>query len=653
MKKYFVKLLAFLIIGSILLTINPGFTLAWEQGPNHQTHQWINKYALERFFAEYSKNSKYVNAEIDQDKYYWGPKVDSYTLKESGHVVYGVSQTFVQWVEHGGYSADEPHLWASVKHFYDPLSLNDVPELTDHSSVHGWVYDAVSAREWAFHSDENPFGWRQALEYYYMSMEIPEDKNIKEIPGINFRDPILPVESVDKARRTYLGKAFRSLGETMHMIADMTQPAHTRNDSHPTGDTDPIECYTTFEDVDSFRNCPVDPRVGGYIDSAQDIEHMYEEMALYSNKYFYTDDTIYDADSLVLPWNDEACYPHPQFSELVLDDGYFTDTYSGEFNGELVPMIQRTFTGNFLNDGYYTMPSSFAKGQAKVLLPIAVKACTRVLDSFFPTFELKLGPDNEANEEAKRDGSASNKNYLKASMKHLIEKDIEWQLRGLKIEYCGPAELDCIRKGKTLKLGTVEFKDGELKDPLMVYTGALSAQDEEDDEVNKFKIEDGDELYIVIKAGGRTFTGNKYKPDNKMVEYTINYPSCAQGFFVNIFKEGTDWTQGGGKGLVNGGLGINGTFKFQVPEGKYTAVVTCGITAGVGENKMVDITAVAGGTNVTQIGSGSVNGPSTPTKWTPGVPMTCPCCGKKIMPLLSGNCPACWCNLSTGKMPTE
>jgi hypothetical protein len=514
MKKIISGLFAVMLTASMMLGVNPSSTLAWEQAePGFRTHQEINTQALIRFFSAYHNNAKYSKAAVNKTQSYLGPMVSSSTLAQSGHRVGGAAQTFEKWVIHGGFSADEPHLWASIRHFYDPLAVNGVPELTDHNWVHGTLigYEAISAKYWAFEDESNPFSWKKALEYYKRAMEIPGDSQVSVIPGSDFRDPELTVASPAEARETYLGKAFRSLGESMHMIADMTQPCHVRNDSHPTGDLDPLESTVTYANVLRYKDSPVDPRIGSQIDVAIDAQTMYEAMALYTNRYFYTDGTIYDNSTGVFPRNGEKPYPHPQFGDLTLDKLNPVKTYSGEFNGKPAPMVQQTYASYKLGGLWtnYIMPPSFTDRQSEVLLPVAIKADARLINLFFPTFELTM--DVEENEDIEEQAGSSYKEFLiESELKHLDENDVEWRNQGFKIRYCGPAELWVERKGKQLHLADTEFKDGLIKEPLIVYTGDLPRQ-ASDENVKKYQVQNEDGVYLVIKAGGRTITCDKFK----------------------------------------------------------------------------------------------------------------------------------------------
>jgi hypothetical protein len=515
LKRIIPGLFALILTVSLILAVNPSFALAWDQTvPDFETHQQINNQALALFYdTYYVSDAKYLDGKIDAIRLYLGPKVVSCGLTIPDHSVKGETQTFEEWVNHGGYSADEPHFWASVRHFYDPLKVNGSAELTDQEAGHDKFYDAVSAYDWTFRDERNPFSWKKALEYYKRAMEIAEDSKISVIPGSDFRDPALTVTSPAQAREVYLAKSFRSLGETMHMMADLTQPAHVRNDSHPFFDTDPLEALVTKSHVVTYMNYPVDPRIGAKIDTPFDAATMYEEMAKYTNENFYSNDTIYDAAANVNPINMEKPYPHPQFKDL--DWHKATRSYSENFTGEPVPMIQQDFISYWIGINSslgmarsYSIPTEYADAQAKVLLPIAIKADSKLIELFFPTLELSMDvKENKDNDQ----GSDSNyKEFLvTGEMKHLLDKDLDWDKQNRKIQYCGPAELWCERKGKAMRIGDVEFSEGLIKEPLIVYAG-IAPKPTTAEKLKKYQVQDGDSVYLVINAGGRIFNSNKF-----------------------------------------------------------------------------------------------------------------------------------------------
>ena len=531
--KMIIKNITSVILALVIATTTFSFHFekaqAWEQGANG-SHEEINKTAVSRFLNASTSNPKFTNSPLVANQQFLGNETTSATLNAYEFSMQKSSLTFSQWVTHGGFSADEPEVWACVRHFYDPLAVNGLNELTDHLLLTSQVYETISAKDWAFKATENPYSWRKAMEYYKQAMEIPDDSKITVVKGMDFRDTDITVSSPAEARSVYLGKAFRALGETMHMMADITQPSHVRNDSHPSIDTDPLESTINKDTVRLVRDAPVLPSIGSAIDSADNLEDMYEEIAIFTNNSFYTDDTVSDAASGVKQSNHENPYPHPQFSELTLDTK--TGVYSKTFNGKPVRMTQKTFSSYVLGPLWtdYTVPAAFATEQAEVLVPVAIKANTKVINSFFPTFDLTL--DVKENKNASTNGNANYKEYtLDTQLKHLIEKDVEWQKSNQPIQYTGPAELWGETNGKGTKVADLIFKAGIPLKPVTVFVG-----DEKYQKVDKYQINNADKIYVVIKAGGRIITSNKFamplqlsiSPSNLKAELNKEYTFTAK-----------------------------------------------------------------------------------------------------------------------------
>ena len=513
-----VRITALILTLSIVLAVNPLSAGAWDQGPAYKTHQEINHQALVKFFALYGGNPKYANSQIDRAKNFNGPEVTSNSLWESGHRVQPGLKTFEDWVVHGGYSADEPNLWAAVKHFYNPLPGIGPPQLTDQV---GSYLHPISARYWAFADPDNPYSWNKALEYYKKSMEIPEDDTTRVVQGSDFRDPAISAETPAAERSIYLGKAFRSLGETMHMMADMTQPAHNRNDSHPLFDIDPLETGVRDTTVWVVCDYPVEPGINAQLDSASVAEGMYDRVALFTNANFYTDDTIYDKASGVMPENGENPYPSPQFKDLVplssLDPVQKATgdpiIYGKYFNNKLVPLIEKSYSNYSIIHSvsifrHWMVPIAFSLDQAGVLVPLAIKANSKLIDLFFPTMELTMELQKSTA------GDSGGQNYqefaVKSLMTHLIDRDTDWKFQGMQaIQYSGPAELWSEGRGKIAD--AIQFRNGSLRRPLIVYTGGSRNTQAGAPDADKVQVQDGETVYLVINAGGRVFKSNKYK----------------------------------------------------------------------------------------------------------------------------------------------
>lgn len=77
-------------------------------------------------------------------------------------------------------------------------------------------------------------------------------------------------------------RAYQGVGHILHLIQDMAVPAHTRNDSHAMGD--PYESWAQQYGSININNID-------FIQS-KNIDEIFDELANYSNKNFYSKDTI-------------------------------------------------------------------------------------------------------------------------------------------------------------------------------------------------------------------------------------------------------------------------------------------------------------------------------------------------------------------------
>jgi hypothetical protein len=216
---------------------------------------------------------------------------------------------------HGGYSADEPHLYVSVKHFYNPISSNSPYQLTDLAQYHGIGWDALPATDWALTRQENPYTLMRAMINYKKSMEIPSDSSVSSIPTTgDFRDFVGEPKDIKEMRNMYVGKAMRGLGEVLHLVGDMTQPAHVRNDAHPKWEI--TESAVTKKAASALVNEPRrdDLNINGLGNTTGDIMR---GIAYWTNRHFYSEDTIHDPVAEVKPKNGMKPYASPVFSHFV------------------------------------------------------------------------------------------------------------------------------------------------------------------------------------------------------------------------------------------------------------------------------------------------------------------------------------------------
>ncbi len=556
------KLITFMF-SIILLFMVSTVSNAWEQN----THIRINLEAIKKFNHTFGNTKKYLKAPLVKENTYIGLEVSSSSLLDKNYKTSIVNKTFEGWIIHGGYSADEPNLYASVRHFYDPLALSGKTWLTDQVSMHGtWNYIAnqkvpeIDAKVWGLNHEDNPYSFQKAMEYYYKSMTIRESQTpVGFLPGGSSRSRYVKASSLEEERKLYLAAAFRALGETMHMLADMTQPAHVRNDSHPK--LEPLEQTINQHYVQDFAHLIVDPEIGKYFISASasekySVEQLFEETAKYTNKNFFSADTIYDKAKGILPKNGEGTYPNPQLSNLIPKNSYFgsnrmitgSTVYFGTFNGVEVPLARVDMLDRLNSEGLilknrveeyvtgfnFNISPTMALKQGEVLIPVAIAACSDLIDRFIPTMELEV---EIGTAEIERDAKNNEKAIypVTAMMKHDIDKDSEWKKANMQIQYSGPGTVIIVGEDRSLRQIRVSFVEGKISQvqdyknkkkmvdgPLKLYM-KKSAKIKLTKEEAFFEVLEGDMLYIEVEAGGRFFESNTVYIDGVESVLEISY----------------------------------------------------------------------------------------------------------------------------------
>ncbi len=568
------------LIGTIFNLHN---VLAWDQPP----HRQINFEAVKVFLRHFKEEEKFKLGPLTKEgltKTYRGIGVKSSSLLNDtwrpaqwmGFDKYQIGEdslSMTQWIAWGGDWADEPHLYASVRHFYDPLALWGHHYLTDQFEYHGW-YDspAIDAKTWALDHPENPFNYINALTYYRAALMFPETDTMPsgKLGGAHFKlNYELNPKDPDDQRNIFLAHAYRALGETMHLMADMTQPEHVRNDSHPIDS--PIEKALNISYVrDAARYPTVDARVAQFLKSAGGAlispANLFHEVALFINQNFYSPDTIYDDQEFVIPQNiglenflmgKKKPYPSPLFKDLFVEEAYvksFIRTRKvkmvcGPFINEKIPLAQERLSfhwfdpdmgalekiSRYHNLAPYHIPPSYAIDHARVQMPIAIYACSDLMYQFFPTLELETDFIDMGIQE---DHVQDQKDYrrqiidIQPLMKHHQEKDMAWKAYDLKIDYAGPAELVFEKDKKVLQSRKLHFLNGKLdkieqwdgtmaKKPLQIYIPEAGVKLTKEEAF--YQAEHGQTLYIEINAGSRNFKGPEY-PIKSDIQVSIMPP---------------------------------------------------------------------------------------------------------------------------------
>jgi hypothetical protein len=139
-----------------------------------------------------------------------GGQVDAFLINEllltSGILTGSPDGPLDQRLEDGAEHEDDSPFFGLVRprnHFYDPTTGGGLSDIAN----------GMSSLRWAFEAPGNDFDWTSTRERYLEALTASD-------PG---------------AREQALGDTFYGLGHVIHLLEDLGQPQHTRNDAHITG----------------------------------------------------------------------------------------------------------------------------------------------------------------------------------------------------------------------------------------------------------------------------------------------------------------------------------------------------------------------------------------------------------------------------------
>ena len=377
---------------------------AWD---NAETHPMINRAAVERFLRQVEFEEWWRNCSFS-DMTPLGRQVMETGLFDRREELN--KMTIRDWLAHGGYSADTPELPQSFRHFYDPVRLAGVSYLTDHLDdvlEFGWGIGRVAvkgvdwivslpdtenpktdARHWALTHPDNPYSLAMAVSYF------------RDAVG---KDPLIAADREFVGWPEY-GMAWRAVGETMHLMADMVMPAHVRNDSHPYlevrslkfGNPDLLESTTFGRETELYLTFTPSPSIDY---RTTDLNTLFHDVATWTNANFFSCDTIPMTGTSGKTMNGQ-----PEYSLPVLPaehDGRYFYSY---VDGIRMPIAATSLLHrlNVLSaQAVSTQAPDFGFPLAKLdmgvlegyrarTIPTAVEACAQVLDRFLPRFTVEV-----------------------------------------------------------------------------------------------------------------------------------------------------------------------------------------------------------------------------------------------------------------------
>ena len=360
-----------------------------EGGP----HRAINYYAIQSFL-----NNRRSDSIFNKYDFTNGSDLAGITVIQPGDwkddILEGEREgKWYQWVVEGGYTADEPERYMSLRHFYDPLGVNQGANyLTDHvnefmTSIVMGTNPKIDAKWWgALYSPYSIDEGKEFMILAFSSANLPEKEKL-------------------------FAAAWRSLGETMHLLADMTVPAHVRNDSHPGVEwtqyiTDKYRAdpYEEFVDQKVVENClgSPDPELVEVInqipkneDGFLNVLSLFDCVATYTNRNYFSLDTIAGIEKAlgqaITNSNGMPEYPSPRLEDLETDgEGYY---YRNDYFGK-VYLVRMLYQEKFSLFGKLSLipkpeiDDQCSLSQAQRLIPAAIYANEKLVEWFIPRIEV-------------------------------------------------------------------------------------------------------------------------------------------------------------------------------------------------------------------------------------------------------------------------
>jgi hypothetical protein len=327
-----------------------------------------------------------------------------------------------EWIEEGGYTADEPELWQRLRHFYDPAAAPGSPRyLSDLRDWDLWAKQnagrlfselpLVDAVDWAVEGPArgrfgpNEYSWVRGVEY--------------------MRQAFFNADSPDQKDRLFAA-AWRALGETLHVLADMTVPAYVRNDAHPgpglvpgltdkygSLSKDPYEAFLDSATIRSEIYDPLfgqrhptagllsqhlDPSLAAKIDAIPDIENpsspdlnirsLFQAVAEFTNRNFFSQDTFSGLlqGKAIQPANFMPAYDAPKLEDFSEEGSYRVRVLADGIKVLVGQKDRKSPSG-------WAVDRAVAISQGSRLIPLALYSGVKLIDWFVPRIKVAIVVD--------------------------------------------------------------------------------------------------------------------------------------------------------------------------------------------------------------------------------------------------------------------
>ncbi len=301
-----------------------------------ETHEAINEYIAQNTLNSFS--------------------LDSY-LKNNLGLTNGKEEKFnslevYKWLRDGGKFEDKPPEWysipylRSVNHFHNPLT-----DAGFSGYFFGLLLSGDSSTVWAqknigTQSPGGYYSWQDVRRYYYIALT-----------GKDYDSS--PVALTKELRDNYFAETFRGLGQLMHLVEDLSVPAHTRDDFHyfynyetwamnnvninslpnygATFFNGTINNIASFMDTNQYNNPNPDPTVTANLTEDPISHNRYSIIGLaeYTQANFFSEDTIFGSNFLYPQITQDMTVREDDFTNnmTTYKRQYYLKNCCGETNG--------------------------------------------------------------------------------------------------------------------------------------------------------------------------------------------------------------------------------------------------------------------------------------------------------------------------------
>lgn len=268
-----------MLLTTAVLVYNPLYICAWNAD---KTHNDVSEIAAEKSvisgtFGDYLKRLGFNKSTEEEFK------------------LGSETRSVKKWIRQGSIDEDSGSAFNGrfYNHFHDPTKAWDVAGLT---SSWFWIKDGKSAVLWAVDDSSNDWRWAKVRDYYYYALT--------------------STSVIDRSAN--FASTFKGLGQIIHLIQDMAQPAHVRNDPHPADDSgwipgleywgqkhpENVKAIASSTSTLIFPTVDLNVSNGGYApitqffdtdqyDGTNPSNSLAQGLAEYTNANFFSDDTIF------------------------------------------------------------------------------------------------------------------------------------------------------------------------------------------------------------------------------------------------------------------------------------------------------------------------------------------------------------------------